>query len=302
MLGRIKSNQDFRRLIQTVRERITDAEIGISSSAIAYYLLLSIFPLIIAIGNILPFLNIDIETLLNYIAMIIPADVFKMLEGTIRSLLENSYGSLLSLSALATLWAASRSINALQRSLNKVYGVGGSRNMIVTRMVSFIVIFLFLFGVVLLTTLFTVGQSIFDALMPNFPFLKGLAETFSAVRWPAILFGIFATMFVIYYFLPNAKIHVRYILPGTFFTTVGWMVLTQVFGYYAKYFAGSFSSYGIIGSFIIVMLWFNFAATLIIAGGIVNAVTEEYFCGTIVERNLSLDYIRGKLKEKTEKN
>lgn len=298
MIRRIKSNQDFRRLIQTVRERITDAEIGISSSAIAYYLLLSIFPLIIAIGNILPFLNIDIETLLNYIAMIIPADVFKMLEGTIRSLLENSYGGLLSLSAVATLWAASRSINALQRSLNKVYGVGGSRNMIVTRMISFSVIFLFLLSVVLLTTLFTVGQSIFDALMPNFPFLKEIAATFSAVRWPAILFGIFATMFVIYYFLPNAKIHVRYILPGTLFTTFGWMVLTQVFGYYAKYFAGSFSSYGIIGSFIIVMLWFNFAATLIIAGGIVNAVTEEYFCGAIIERNLSLNYIRGKWKEK----
>lgn len=302
MLNKIRKNEDFQRLIYTVRKRVVDAEIGISSSAIAYYLLFSIFPIIIAIGNILPYLNIDTQTVLFYISKVIPTDIFDMLEGTISSLLKNSYGNLLSFSAIATLWAASRSVNALQRSLNKIYGVGKSRNFIVTRIISFAVIFLFLVAMVLLTTIFTVGQSILDALIPTIPIVEEIASIFSSIKWPTILFGIFITMFVIYYFLPNAKLHVKYVLPGTFLTTAGWMVLTQVFGYFAKYFAKSFSSYGILGSLIVVMLWFNFAAILILIGGIVNAITEEYFGGTIIERKMSIDRLQDKLRDRNKEN
>ena len=42
------------------------------------------------------------------------------------------------------------------------------------------------------------------------------------------------------------------------------MLLSQIFGLYVKYFSSRIASYQIIGSFIILMLWLNFAATIII--------------------------------------
>ena len=51
--------------------------------------------------------------MLGYLQIAIPPTVFELLEGTIRNLLENSSGGLLSISAVTTLWAASKSINAL---------------------------------------------------------------------------------------------------------------------------------------------------------------------------------------------
>ena len=68
-------------------------------------------------------------------------------------------------------------------------------------------------------------------------------------------------------------------MPGAIFSTVGWMLLSQIFGLYVKYFSSRIASYQIIGSFIILMLWLNFAATIIILGAIVNAVVDEYLSG-----------------------
>ena len=64
-------------------------------------LLLSLFPLLIAVGNVLPYLRIDPNSVLPYIAEAIPKDVYKNLEPAIRSLLTQRSGGLLSVSALA---------------------------------------------------------------------------------------------------------------------------------------------------------------------------------------------------------
>ncbi len=82
----------------------------------------------------------------------------------------------------------------------------------------------------------------------------------------------------------ECAIKLKAVIPGTIFATVGWMLLSQVFGIYAKYFATRVSGYQIIGSFIVLMLWLNFAATIIIFGGIINAVVQEYITGNEIKK------------------
>lgn len=280
----LTKNQKRKKFLETVLARMSAAEVGSSAATIAYYLLLSIFPLIIAVGNILPYLKINAERVLPYIATMLPDSIYTMLEGTIRSLLENSNGGLLSISAIATLWGASRSINALQNSLNKVYGVPRRTNMILTRLFSFGVIFLFLMAVMVLAILFTLGQSILDYILPILSLPESISGLFGTLKWPVTMISLFLTMSVIYSVLPNAKVRLRSILPGAIFSTVGWMALTQFFGLYTKYFSNGLTSYGLIGGFIVFMLWLDFAATVIILGGVINAVCEEYFNGGIEAR------------------
>lgn len=114
-----QKNQSLMRFIETTQSHMVTAEIGNSSVVVAYYLLLSLFPLLIAVGNVLPYLRIDPNSVLPYIAEAIPKDVYKNLEPAIRSLLTQRSGGLLSVSALAAFWSASQSINALQNAMNK---------------------------------------------------------------------------------------------------------------------------------------------------------------------------------------
>ncbi len=114
IVDKVKSNQKLMRFIETTQNRITDSEMGTTSVVVAYYLLLSLFPLMIALGNLLPYLSIDPNTVLSYVQELIPNQIYDFIGPAIENLLTTSSGGLLSISALAALWSASQSINALQ--------------------------------------------------------------------------------------------------------------------------------------------------------------------------------------------
>ena len=284
LLGKIKQNENLMRFIATTKKRITDSEMGTTSVVVAYYLLLSLFPLIIAFGNILPFLKIDQETVLTYVRQIIPETVYQFIGPAIRNLLTQSSGGLLSLSALAALWSASQSINALQIAMNKAYGVENRKNFLIVRFFSLVVILLFMIAISGVTIFLGLGQMILEALQPIFNFSGNVIIQFQTLKWPITLVVLFIIMFLIYVIVPNAQLKLKAVIPGTIFATDGWMLLSQVFGIYAKYFATRVSGYQIIGSFIVLMLWLNFAATIIIFGGIINAVVQEYITGNEIKK------------------
>ncbi|MEY8446072.1 YihY/virulence factor BrkB family protein [Enterococcus ratti] len=279
LMGKIKQNENLMRFIGTTRKRINDSEMSTTSVVVAYYLLLSLFPLIIALGNILPFLRINQETVLTYVRQMIPATIYQFIGPAIKNLLTQSSGSLLSVSALAALWSASQSINALQIAMNKAYGVKNRKNFFIARFFSFVVILLFIIAISGVTIVLGVGELILEAVQPIFEFSGQVIVQFQTLKWPITLVLLFIIMLVIYLIVPNAQLKLKSVLPGTIFATVGWLLLSQVFGIYAKYFATRVSGYQIIGSFIVLMLWLNFSATIIIFGGIINAVVQEYLTG-----------------------
>lgn len=296
-LKKLKNNHDVRRFFHTLFTRVKDSDINNSAVIVTYYLLLSLFPLIIAIGNILPFFNINPATVLPYLKEMVPAAVYSLIESTISNLLKNADGGLLSISAIATIWAASKSVNALQLSLNKIYGVENRVNAIVSRLFSFGMIFFLLVAIAASLLVFGLGQATLDYVNQFFTIPDDFTTYFVTLKWPVTIFILFFMMSVIYYFIPNAKVSIRYVFPGAIFTTTGWMLLTQAFGLYVKYFSKSMSSYGVIGSVMIFIIWLNFAATLILIGGIINAVLEEFLTGKIRQNKAGIEKIKKKLKK-----
>ncbi|MGM9903609.1 membrane protein [Enterococcus sp. 10A9_DIV0425] len=297
--NKIKQNKNLMRFIETTQKRIVDSEMGTTSVVVAYYLLLSLFPLIIAFGNILPYLQIDQGTVLTYIREVIPETIYEFIGPAVKNLLTQSSGSLLSVSALAALWSASQSINALQIAMNKAYGVDNRKNFIIVRFFSLIVILLFMIAISGVTIVLGFGQLILDAIQPIFNIPINFIDQFQALKWPITSVALFVVMFLIYLIVPNAQLKLKAVIPGTVFATVGWMLLSQVFGIYAKYFATRVGGYQIIGSFIVLMLWLNFAATIIILGGIINAVVQEYITGAeIKERRTPTSRWFSKIKNK----
>ncbi|WP_313539213.1 YihY/virulence factor BrkB family protein [Enterococcus sp.] len=279
IVDKVKGNQKLMRFIETTQVRITESEMGTTSVVVAYYLLFSLFPLLIAVGNLLPFLSIDPNTVLPYVQELFPSEIYDFIGPAIENLLTTSSGGLLSISVLAALWSASQSINALQIAMNKAFGVEQRANFIVVRAVSFVILLLFMIAIVGVTMVFGLGKMILDLLQPIFQFPDNIISTFQTLKWPLTIFALLFIMMMIYWLVPNAKVKLRSTLPGAIFSTVGWMLLSQVFGLYARYFTAKISGYQIIGSFIVLMIWLNLAATIVILGGIINAVVEEYVTG-----------------------
>ncbi|MFD1466160.1 YihY/virulence factor BrkB family protein [Lapidilactobacillus mulanensis] len=273
--------------IQAVVKRVISSNISNSAKVITYYLLLSFFPLVIFIGNVLPFLRLDSKTIISYLEMAFPAQIMPLIKPIVTSLLATSSGGLLSFGVIATLWAGSRGINAIRNSMNDVYQIDSSKiysdvaiqNAIARRVLSFLITFIFVISLLAIIVVFTFGQQFLEWIIPTFQLSNTILDVFLTWKWPVVVTVVTLVIMFLQYFLPSTHLKFWTILPGTIFTTGTWLLLTQGFSLYVRYFARSFNSYGTIGTFIVALLWLNFAATLLMIGVVINAIFNESWHG-----------------------
>lgn len=268
-------------VVKLMMLRSSEASISDNSKVIAYYSLLSIFPLLIVIGNILPYFQLDVMSVADYVQTAVPPTIFDKIMPVLQSLLKKRNDGLLSVGILGTLWAASRGINALKNSINRAYRVEKVQNFVLKRLISLGSTLLLLLLLVGLIVVFTFGQQVLELLVPIFNIPKTYVNIFSSLKWPVTGIALFLLLIFIYFFVPNVKMRLRSVLPGAALTTVGWLILAQAFSLYIRYFGTSWNSYGAIGAVIILLLWLNYSATILMVGAVLNVVIEEALHGHV---------------------
>lgn len=271
--------------------RTNEAEVSNNAKVITYYILFALFPFIIFLGNLLPLLHLNVNSVMAYIQFAIPKEISKLLLPIIKKLLTNTSGSLLSISVLTALWAASRGINILRLSVNKAYQVepkyvsAAFVNVIVRRVIAFFFTLGFAFIIFGLFLAFIFGQKLLEWLLPILKLSTTILETFIRWKWPVASAVVFLALWLAYFILPNAKVKLHSVLPGTLLTGIGWLGLSQGFSFYVTHF-GSWDSYGTLGVFVILLLWLNMISMLFMFGAVLNAVIAEQRHGPVAVRQL----------------
>lgn len=288
----ISGKQKLVAFIKLMIRRASEASISDNAKIIAYYALLSFFPLLIVIGNILPYFQLDVMSIADYVQTAVPPTIFNRIMPVLQTLLHKRNNGLLSVGILGTLWAVSRGVNALKNSINRAYRVEKIQNFVLKRLISLgttIVLLLLLVGLILI---FTFGQQVLELIAPVFKIPENYINVFGQLKWPITSIVLFVILIFVYFFIPNVKMQLRSVLPGAFLTTVGWLILAQAFSLYMRYFGTSWNSYGTIGAFIILLLWLNYSAMVLMFGAVLNVVIEEAGYGQIdVSRGKVYDFI-----------
>lgn len=106
----------------------SDSEL--TSVAVAYYWLISIFPLLLVVVNILPYFQIPVSNFLKVVNEFLPDTMYDVVAKIITEVLTQPSTGLLSFAVLSALWTFSKSMNFLQKAFNKAYGVSKNRGMI----------------------------------------------------------------------------------------------------------------------------------------------------------------------------
>lgn len=296
----MKKNSRLLIWVKTFIDRFIDTRVTSNSVIIAYYLLLSLFPLAVAVGNILPWFQISPQAVLPYLHTIVPESIQSTLDPIITNLLTTSSGSLISLGAVGLLWSASRGIRYLQIGINSAYGVEGKGNTIIKRGLSFFVVLLILLLLIGFILLFSIGQVIVDALIVWFPWLLTINTYVENFKWPTTLLVLFVMLLVLYRVMPDVKLKMRNVWPGALFSSLGLMALTQLFTLYVRYASIRWdNTYGALGAFFVLMFWLNFSCILLLVGAVLNATLYEVRYGIAVPRTGIIDKrIRSTLTEK----
>ncbi|WP_218627995.1 YihY/virulence factor BrkB family protein [Sporosarcina sp. E16_8] len=255
--------------------RIKKVDITGLGSQLAFFFLLSLFPLLIFIMTLLPYLNFNQAEVFLLIRDYAPESVAMLIENTLNEILKNRNGGLLSIGALATVWSASKGMNALTKALNQSYFTEESRSFIMARGMS-VVFTIMLIAVLLVALILPVfGQQIGVLAFSYMGLEEGFLILWAGLRWlvpPVFILFVFS---LIYWLVPNLKIQFKSVLPGALFATVGWILASLAFSFYVGSYGNYSSTYGSIGAIIVLMMWLYFSAIILMLGGQLNAVMLE---------------------------
>ncbi|HAO6547066.1 TPA: YihY/virulence factor BrkB family protein [Listeria monocytogenes] len=256
---------------QAVSARVGRNDVSGNAAQLAYYMLFSIFPMLLIAATLLAYLHIDKDSVFNMIKEFAPDQIMDFLEENLNNLLTQKNGGLLSIGIIATLWSASNGMNAVMKSLNKAYGVTNKRNYVVQRLLSmfFTLAMLATVGATLLLLVF--GQQIGMFLINHLNFSEDFLSFWNNLRWTVTLIVIFVVFTFLYWVAPNRRSTLISVLPGALFSTIGWTVASLGFAYYVNNFGNYSATYGSIGVIIILMLWFYLTGIILMIGGELNA-------------------------------
>ena len=250
--------------------KVSDLQIGVHASSAGFFLALSVFPGLLLLLGLLRYTTLDINTLIGAVEGFLPEALLPYAEDLIRGIYANSSGVLISLSALAALWSASRGIQGLLTGLNAVYGTDDDRGWFHTRLLCVGYTFAFLLVLALTLSLHVFGRQIITAFSTSpIPFLRFLADVVDLRFF--LLLGLqtvlFTAMFSVF---PNRPGRPVDSLPGAILASFGWLIFSHLFSLYIDYFGDHTHLYGQVYTMVLSMLWLYFCLCIVFFGGAVN--------------------------------
>ncbi|MBO5032554.1 MAG: YihY/virulence factor BrkB family protein [Lachnospiraceae bacterium] len=256
------------RIQKDIRTSIREAEVGTYASGAAFFLFLSLIPMVMIVSSILPHEVVSRQDMVNISQAVVPEKIYRFLLGIVEGYHGNNV-TLLSVSALVVVWSASKGVLALIRGLNHIYEVEESRGYILLRLkASFYTIFLLL-AVLLSAGILVFGNTLAEWIIPDSGMAASLWKVFGGIRHIFVAGMISVVFCTMYSLLPNNQLTWKEHYPGAVFTSVFWTLYSFGFSIYIDYFGG-FSMYGSLTTIVIVMIWLYFCMYIFFGGALVN--------------------------------
>lgn len=272
------------------------SEVDLTSITVAYYFLVSIFPILMLLANLLPYLNLDSSYILDFLKDFFPEKIYPTVESQVKSVLSQGSTSWLGISILTTMWTLSKNMVALQKAANKAYGIDQHRDIVVGYGVG---LFLGLglqlvisIGVLLLVF----GNTVFQLVASSLHLDLEIFEQWLSVTQIATYVTLVLALLLLYFFLPNVRISkIRFVLPGALFVILVSISLGQLFALYVESYANRLLDIRYISLVIvlILMVWFIFMAKILIIGAILNATVQSFYVSEFqIRKGTVMDWVR----------
>ncbi|MBR3646398.1 MAG: YihY/virulence factor BrkB family protein [Lachnospiraceae bacterium] len=270
----------FRRLFRfpiRLVVRINEDKVGIYTGQAAFFMFLSFFPLIMLVLNLVSRTNLIPDYIIpNYIEKHLPFSIQGYRLNIINQFQNASSSTLISISAMLAIWAASKGAMAIISGLRLVLDSDKTKNWFILRIQSILYTLLLLISIIISMILVVFGNSIFWKAASENPFLYNFASLYTISRYVIVL--VILTLFFAWIFKIGANSALKYsdMIPGAMFTTIGWMIFSYLFSIYIENISSFSYMYGSIAAVIIIMMWLYFCMYILFIGAEVNIIIYEF--------------------------
>ena len=244
--------------------------ISVYASHASFFIALAVFPCLMLLLSLLRYTGLEITVLTEVLEGVIPNALLPATERLIVNTYRNTTGAVVSISAVAALWSASRGMFGVCTGLNSVYGVEEDRGFVKTRLLSVLYTFAFLLVLLLTLVLHVFGKSLLRFLpLQSSPVLQ-FVEEIIGLRF-FVLLGVQTVVFTaMFMMLPNRRNHLMDSLPGALFASVGWLIFSSLYSVYVEKFATLSNLYGSVYAVALSMLWLYCCMSIVFYGGVLN--------------------------------
>lgn len=251
---------------------IIEGALTTRAGGIAYSFFMAIFPFLLFVLTLIPFLPIDgaQEGLLSIISDVLPPKTFEAVDSVLVDIIKNQYGGLLSFGFIGSIFLMTNGVNAIFGGFEYSYHVKEIRNFFrayfISMLVSIVIVLFLLVAVTLIIFFELILQD-----MVSLGWLEDNLIWLQLGRGFIFLLMIFVTVSMLYHYGVKEGKYSGFFSPGAFFTTVLSILIFYLFSYYVNEFAKYNELYGSIGTLLILMLFIWLNAIILLLGFELNA-------------------------------
>lgn len=279
------------RIVKRFLSNLQDDEIMDRANGVAFNFILAIFPAIIFLFTLIPYVTryfpeISHESIMEFLqglaeSGLMPANMYEVASTTILDIVSNQRGGLLTLGFLFALILSTNGMLALMRAFNACYKTIENRSALKTRLIATALTINMTFVIFLTILLLIVGQFVIEYLLANFQsFTQFNLSDFEvglifALRFLIIFITFFLAISTIYYFGPAIHYNWRFFSIGSFVATLLCIGVSYGFSYYITNFGTYNKVYGSIGVLIALMVWVQLITVVLLVGYEINASIHD---------------------------
>lgn len=267
MINKIK--QYIKKIVKIIKKPV----MSILPGQLAFSFVLTIIPIIALIGVLATTFSISLDSIIDFIVEYSPKAVSDMLLPLIDG---RGFDLSILIYLLTALWLASTGAYSIITACDVIYNVNKRENIskriksvIMTFYLILLVLFMFLipaFGDVIID--FVVSLKIFNSISEK------IIVIYYVLKYPLSFIFIYIIIKIIYTIAPSKDIKSKTVTNGAIFTTIMWMIATEIYSFWIGNVAHYDIFYGSISNIIILLMWVYILAYIFTIGLIINAGIE----------------------------
>lgn len=259
-----------RDFIRKILKLLLKPEMRILPGHLAFFLVMTIIPLVALIATLAAALSISTEGISQAINQTVPREISEIINSIIRG---NGLNFNIIVFYISAFLLASNGTYSMINTSNEIYkvepdGIINRRAKAILMIFILVGLFIFLLIVpVFGNTIFKIMKEITGAEISH----TMIEKIIVMLKYPIILTILFINIKVMYVMAPDKEIIPRTTNKGAMFTTIGWVLATEIFAFYIDRFARYDIFYGSISNILILLLWVYILSYIFVLGMVINA-------------------------------
>ena len=266
----------IKEVLKTLFHIINSPELLHLPGNLAFFMILSIFPVLTLIGVISNCFSVSVDGVVTTLSTAFPNGVEQILLPYIQS---DIFTRNMVISIAFAFFLASNGTHALILASNSLYEIKNS-SYIKRRIKALFLILLLIVLFIFMISFLAYGNQIFVYILNVVtyePINEVLYYIFAFIKWPIAMFIIFLTMRIIYMLSPDGKIYSKTTTKGALFATIGLTISTAIFSFYVNKFGAYDIYYGSLAKIAVLMVWVYILSFIIVIGIAINVRTYNNY-------------------------